>query len=96
MNLYWSMAQQLAHATANGANVRPGDLFASGTVSGPTRDEFGSLLEITWNGTELLDLGNGESRTFLEDGDKVTMRGRCSAEGAVSIGFGECTGTVVS
>ncbi len=96
MNLYWSMAQQLAHATANGATVRPGDLFASGTVSGPTRDEFGSLLEITWNGTELLDLGNGESRTFLEDGDKVTMRGRCSAEGAVSIGFGECTGSVVS
>ncbi len=96
MNMYWSMAQQLAHATVNGATIRPGDLFASGTVSGPTRDQFGSLLEITWNGTEPIELPNGETRTFLHDGDTVTIRGRCTAQGAVPIGFGECTGTIVS
>jgi fumarylacetoacetase len=95
MNMYWSMAQQLAHVTVNGATVRPGDLFASGTVSGPSRDQFGSLLEITWNGTEPIDLREGRSRTFLEDGDTITIRGRCTAQGAVPIGFGECTGTIV-
>jgi fumarylacetoacetase len=95
MNMYWSMAQQLAHVTGNGATIRPGDLFASGTVSGPTRDEFGSLLEITWNGTEPLELDNGLTRTFLEDGDTVVITGRCTAEGAVPIGFGECVGTIV-
>lgn len=95
MNLYWTMAQQLAHATVNGSTVRPGDLFASGTVSGPTRDEFGSLLEITWNGTEAIDLPDDGTRTFLEDGDSVTIRGRCIAQGAASIGFGMCEGTVV-
>ena len=95
-NMYWTMAQQLAHATANGATVRPGDLFASGTVSGPTRDEFGSLLEITWNGTDPIELPDGSVRTFLDDGDTITIRGRCFTEGAVPIGFGECTGTVVA
>lgn len=95
MNMYWSMAQQLAHATVNGATVRPGDLFASGTVSGPTREQFGSLLEITWNGTEPLELDNGTIRTFLEDGDTVAITGRCTAQGAVPIGFGECVGTIV-
>jgi fumarylacetoacetase len=95
MNMYWSMAQQLAHVTVNGATVRPGDLFASGTVSGPSRDQFGSLLEITWNGTEPIDLREGRSRTFLEDGDTITIRGRCTAQGAVPIGFGECIGTIV-
>ncbi len=95
-NMYWTMAQQLAHATVNGATVRPGDLFASGTVSGPTRDEFGSLLEITWNGSEPIEFPDGTVRTFLEDGDTVTIRGRCSAEGAVPIGFGQCVGTVTS
>jgi fumarylacetoacetase len=95
MNMYWSMAQQLAHATVNGATIRPGDLFASGTVSGPTRSEFGSLLEITWNGTQPIEFANGETRTFLEDGDTVTIRGRCTAQGAVPIGFGECEGKVV-
>jgi fumarylacetoacetase len=96
MNMYWSMAQQLAHATVNGATIRPGDLFASGTVSGPTRAEFGSLLEITWNGTQPIEFANGETRSFLEDGDTVMIRGRCTAQGAVSIGFGKCDGTVVS
>lgn len=95
-NMYWTMAQQLAHATVNGATVRPGDLFASGTVSGPTRDEFGSLLEITWNGIDPIEFPDGSTRTFLQDGDTVTIRGRCTAEGAVPIGFGECVGTVVA
>jgi fumarylacetoacetase len=93
--MYWTMAQQLAHATVNGATVRPGDLFASGTVSGPTRDQYGSLLEVTWNGTEPLVMSDGTSRRFLEDGDTVRIHGRCSAPGQVSIGFGACLGTVV-
>jgi fumarylacetoacetase len=95
MNMYWSMAQQLAHATVNGATIRSGDLFASGTVSGPTRDEFGSLLEITWNGTQRIELADGKTRTFLENGDTVTIRGRCTSADAASIGFGECVGTVI-
>jgi fumarylacetoacetase len=94
-NVYWTMDQQLAHATVNGATVRAGDLFASGTVSGHTRDEFGSLLESTWDGTEPILLADGSTRTFLEDGDAVGMSGRCSALGEVSIGFGECMGTIV-
>ncbi|MCL1601967.1 MAG: fumarylacetoacetate hydrolase family protein [Actinomycetia bacterium] len=94
MNMYWSMAQQLAHATVNGATIRPGDLFASGTVSGPTRDEFGSLLEISWNGTQPIELADGAKRTFLNEGDTVTIRGRCTADGAVPIGFGNCGGTI--
>jgi fumarylacetoacetase len=93
-NMYWTMAQQLAHATVNGATVRPGDLFASGTVSGPDPAEFGSLLERSWNGTQPITLADGSQRTFLEDGDTVTMTGRCAAPGAVSLGFGTCTGTV--
>lgn len=91
--MYWSMAQQLAHATVNGATFRAGDLFASGTVSGPTPGEFGSLLERSWNGTQPIDLVGGGTRTFLEDGDTVTMSGECSSED-VRIGFGECVGTV--
>jgi fumarylacetoacetase len=94
MNMYWSMGQQLAHATVNGATIRAGDLFASGTVSGPSRSEFGSLLEITWNGSQPIELENGETRTFLEDGDTVTISGRCAAKGAVPLGFGECMGTI--
>ncbi len=94
-NMYWTMDQQLAHATVNGATVRPGDLFASGTVSGPTPREFGSLLESTWNGSTPIELTDGSTRTFLEDGDTVTIRGRCEAPGATPLGFGECRGTVV-
>lgn len=93
-NMYWTMAQQLAHATVNGATIRPGDLFASGTVSGEKRTELGSLLEITWNGTDPIQFPDGTVRTFLEDGDTVTIRGRCETEGAIPIGFGECEGTV--
>jgi len=92
-NMYWTMAQQLTHATVNGATVRAGDLFASGTVSGPTPDEFGSLLERSWNGTKPIEVDGG-TRTFLEDGDTVTISGRCQANGRVPIGFGVCEGTV--
>lgn len=94
-NMYWSMAQQLAHATVNGATARAGDLYASGTVSGSEIGERGSLIETTWNGRDAVGFTDGVSRTFLEDGDRIEITGRCSAPGAVSIGFGVCEGTVV-
>jgi fumarylacetoacetase len=76
--------------------VSAGDLFASGTVSGPGDTERGSLIEMTWNGSQPISFDDGTTRTFLEDGDAISLKGRCDAEGAVPIGFGECTGTVVS
>jgi fumarylacetoacetase len=88
------MPQQLAHMTANGASVRPGDLFASGTVSGDQPDTWGSLIELTWNGTRPLTLPSGEPRAFLEDGDTVTMRATARRTGRAGIGFGALTGTV--
>jgi fumarylacetoacetase len=91
--LYWSMAQQIAHHTVTGCNLRPGDLLASGTISGPTRNSCGSLLEITWRGTEPIKLPNGEERKFLLDGDEVILRGWCEGDG-YRIGFGECSGSV--
>ena len=94
--MYWTMAQQLAHTTVNGTNVRPGDLYASGTISGRDETARGSFIEITWNGTRPLQLPDGSRRTFLEDGDRVVLRGTCRREGYVSIGFGECAGTVVA
>jgi fumarylacetoacetase len=75
-HLYWSAAQQLAHMTVNGASLRVGDLFGSGTISGPEREQRGSLLELSWNGTEPIALPGGSTRTFLEDGDEVVLRGR--------------------
>jgi fumarylacetoacetase len=87
--LYWTMAQQLAHATVNGANVRAGDLYASGTISGPDPGTYGSMLELTWGGRDPLTLDGGGERTFLEDGDTVVMRG---SSGAVTLG--EVRGTV--
>jgi len=93
-DMYWTMRQQLAHATVNGATVRAGDLFASGTVSGPEPGTLGSLLEITKNGNEPIRLDNGSELTYLGDGDTVIIRGRCTSEGAPIIGFGECTGRV--
>jgi fumarylacetoacetase len=92
--MYWTAAQQLAHMTVNGASLRTGDLYASGTVSGPERDQRGSFLELSWNGTETVELGGRQSRTFLEDLDTVTMRGRARTRDGVTIGFGEVTGTV--
>ncbi len=95
-NMYWSSAQLVAHHTSNGCNLRPGDLLASGTVSGPEKENRGCLLELTWRGSEPLSLPGGETRKFLEDGDEVIIRGRCAREGYASIGFGECRGMVVS
>lgn len=91
--LYWNMAQQLAHATSNGATVRPGDLFASGTISGPDRDSYGSMIELTWRGSEPINLSSGEERRFLEDGDSVTIWGQSGERPA--IGFGRVRGTIV-
>jgi fumarylacetoacetase len=93
-DLYWTPAQMLAHHTSNGCNLQPGDLLASGTVSGPDRENRGCLLELTWRGAEPLTLPTGETRSFLENGDEVIMRGYAEREGAVRIGFGECRGTV--
>ena len=87
-HMYWSMAQQLAHHTVNGCNIHSGDLMASGTISGPTPNSYGSMLELSWNGTKPLTLTSGEQRSFIEDGDTVTMKAYSEANG-VRIGFGE-------
>jgi len=93
--MYWTLAQMLAHHASNGCNLRPGDLIASGTVSGTEKESRGCLLELTWRGAEPLTLPNGETRRFLEDGDEVVMKGWCERDGARRIGFGECRGVVV-
>jgi fumarylacetoacetase len=95
-DMYWTVAQLIAHHTSNGCDLRPGDLIGSGTVSGPDKGSRGSLLEMTWRGTEPLQLPTGEERRFLEDGDEVIMRGYCERDGATRIGFGECRGTIVA
>jgi fumarylacetoacetase len=95
-DMYWTFAQMLAHHTCNGCDLRPGDLLASGTVSGPTPSARGCLLEITRGGAEPILLPGGEQRTFLEDGDEVRMRAYCQRPGAVRIGFGECRGTLIA
>ncbi|MBX2991014.1 MAG: fumarylacetoacetase [Bacteroidetes bacterium] len=95
-DMYWTIGQMLIHHTSNGCNLRPGDLLASGTVSGPTKESRGCLLERTWRGTEPLSLPTGETRRFLEDGDEVTIRGYCVQPGCVRIGFGECRGRTVT
>jgi fumarylacetoacetase len=92
--LYWTPGQLLAHHTCNGCNLQPGDLLATGTVSGPTPDALGCLLEITKRGATPLTLPSGERRAFLEDGDEVTLRGYCARDGAATIGLGECKGEV--
>jgi fumarylacetoacetase len=94
-DLYWTPAQLVAHHASGGCNLRPGDLLASGTVSGRAKDARGCLLELTWRGTEPVRLPTGEERRFLEDGDEVVLRGWCEREGFVRIGLGECRGTVV-
>ncbi len=92
--MYWTIAQLVTHHASNGCDLRPGDLLASGTVSGPSPESRGCLLERTWRGTEPLTLPSGELRRFLEDGDEVVMRGWCEREGFRRIGFGECRGIV--
>lgn len=92
--MYWSMAQQLTHHTIAGCNLQVGDLMGSGTISGPTPDSYGSMLEITWNNTKPLTLSNGEQRSFIQDGDTLIMKGYCQKDG-LRIGFGEVTGKVL-
>lgn len=92
--LYWSMAQQIAHHTVGGCNLRPGDLLASGTISGSEKKSRGSLLELAWRGAEPLQFENGEERVWLEDGDRLTMTGWCQGDG-YRIGFGEVTSKIL-
>jgi fumarylacetoacetase len=93
-NLYWSISQQLAHHTVGGCNLQPGDLLASGTISGPTEESRGCMLELTWRGANPLKLPGGETRKWLEDGDALTITGWCDGEG-YRIGFGEVSGRVI-
>ncbi len=92
---YWTVGQLVAHHTVNGCNLQPGDLFGSGTLSGPTAGEEGSLLELSVGGKQPVKLPNGETRGFLEDGDSVILRAWCERDGYARIGFGECSGTVL-
>ncbi|EDW39455.1 GL16789 [Drosophila persimilis] len=93
-HLYWTPLQQIAHHTVTGCNLRPGDLMASGTISGETPDSYGSLLELCWKGTKNVELPGGKSRKFLQDYDEVIIRGHCEKNG-LRIGFGECVGQVL-
>jgi len=95
-DLYWTFAQMVTHHTSNGCNLRTGDLLGTGTISGPTDDALGCLLELTRAGTSSITLPTGETRTYLQDGDQVTLRAYCEREGYPRIGFGSCTGTVES
>jgi fumarylacetoacetase len=92
--MYWTMAQQLVHHTSSGCNTRVGDLMGSGTISGPTPDSLGSLLEMTFNGREPVTLESGEQRAFIEDGDEIDLRGWCQGDG-YRVGFGHCSGVVL-
>jgi fumarylacetoacetase len=94
-DMYWTMAQMLTHHASNGCNLRPGDLLASGTVSGPAKDARGCLLELTSRGQDPITLPTGEQRKFLEDGDEVVLRGFCERDGFRRIGLGDCGGVVL-
>ncbi|MEA2757356.1 MAG: fumarylacetoacetase [Aliidongia sp.] len=94
-HLYWTAAQMVTHHACGGCNLQPGDLFGSGTISGPTADSVGSLLELTQGGRRPIELASGEVRRFLEDGDEVTLGAMCHRDGFVSIGFGTCRGTIL-
>ncbi|MFL1528344.1 fumarylacetoacetase [Pseudomonas sp. O230] len=94
-HMYWTVAQLVAHHSVNGCQLQAGDLFGSGTLSGPENGQFGSLLEITEGGKKPIELASGEVRKFLEDGDEIILRARCSRDGFASIGFGECRGKVL-
>ena len=91
--MYWSSVQQLVHQASSGCTMNVGDLLGSGTISGPEKHQRGSLLEISWNGSEPIELPGGHQRTFLEDGDSLVMRGWCQGDG-YRIGFGEVEGTI--
>lgn len=93
--MYWNMCQQLAHHTVNGCNIQVGDLYASGTISGPSPGSYGSMLELTWNGQKPLQMPDGSERKFIEDGDTILIKGFAEKEG-VRIGFGECKGKILA
>jgi fumarylacetoacetase len=93
--LYWNVCQQVAHHTVNGCNLRTGDLIASGTISGPTPESYGSLLELAWKGTKPIQLANGQQRTYLLDGDRLTLTGWCQVNG-YRVGLGSVTGRILS
>lgn len=92
--MYWTMVQKLTHHTSNGCNVRAGDMMGSGTISGPTKDSYGSMLELTWRGQNPIKLKDGSERKFINDGDTVIMKDYCE-NNEVRIGFGDCTGKVL-
>lgn len=92
--MYWNMVQQLAHHSVNGCNIKCGDMMASGTISGPTPESFGSMLEISWKGTKPVKLKDGSERKFIQDTDTVVLRGHCEKDG-VRIGFGEVSTKVL-
>lgn len=91
--LYWSFAQQLAHHTVNGCNMRTGDICGTGTISGAEKNSYGSMLELSWNGTQKILLSDGSERTYLNNGDEVVLSGYCK-KGEIFIGFGECVGKI--
>ena len=92
--MYWNMNQQLAHHTINGCNINVGDMYGSGTISGSTPDSYGSMLELSWKGTKPIKLNDGTERKFIQDNDKVIMRGYCKNKDH-RIGFGECITTIL-
>src|SRR6516165_580830 len=94
-DLYWTIAQMIAHHSCNGCNLAPGDLFGSGTISGPTPEGYGSLMELSADGTRTITLASGETRTFVENGDEVIFRAHCRKAGCAPIGFGECRARIV-
>lgn len=93
-SMYWTMKQQLAHHTITGCNVRPGDLMGSGTISGTKPDSYGSMIELSWKGSKDVDVGDGQTRRFLKDGDTVTLSGYCQGDG-YRVGFGQCEGKLL-
>jgi fumarylacetoacetase len=95
LNMYWTFAQMVTHHSVNGCQLQPGDLFGTGTLSGPKTGQFGSLLEMTEGGKHAVELPSGETRKFLEAGDEVILKARCRRDGEVSIGFGECRGVIL-
>jgi fumarylacetoacetase len=94
-DLYWTVAQMIAHHSSNGCNLAPGDLFGTGTISGPTPEGYGSLMELSADGTRTIGLASGETRTFVENGDEVIFRAHCRKPGCVPIGFGECRARII-
>jgi fumarylacetoacetase len=94
-DLYWTVAQMIAHHSCNGCNLAPGDLFGSGTISGSSPEGYGSLMELSADGTRTIALASGETRTFVENGDEVIFRAHCRKPGCAPIGFGECRARIV-